>query len=138
MTLAILYVSTFVIFMALDYVGLSYIVKPVFEKDVGHLLLDQFRLGPAAIFYAFYIAVLLWFVSWPALVADKSLLWVLGNAALIGAMGYGTYEFTSLAVMKDWTWPMVLTDVTWGICLTAVSAVGGVWIARMAAGPVVG
>lgn len=130
MTLAILYISTFVIFLAIDFVGLSYLIKPIFQKDIGHLLLDSFRVGPAFIFYAFYAAVLLWFVSYPALVQDKSLLWVLGNAALIGALGYGTYEFTSLAVMRDWTWTMVATDFTWGICLTAVSATLGVAITR--------
>ncbi|MDF1726975.1 MAG: DUF2177 family protein [Sulfitobacter sp.] len=130
MTLVILYIATFIIFMGLDYLGLSYIIKPTFERDIGDLLLDQFRVGPAAMFYAFFIAVLIYFVSWPALTQDKGLLWVLGNAALIGALGYGTYEFTSLAVMKDWTWQMVLTDFTWGTCLTAVSATGGVWIAR--------
>ncbi len=130
MTLTILYVTTFVIFMGLDYLGLSYLIKPTFQKDIGPLLLDQFRILPALLFYAFYVAVLLWFVSLPALAENKSLLWVLGNAALIGALGYGTYEFTSLAVMKDWTYTMVATDFTWGICLTAVSATGGVWITR--------
>lgn len=131
MTLVILYIATFVLFMGLDYLGLTNLIKPVFERDIGPLLLENFRIGPAVVFYAFYVGVLLWFVSWPALTQDKSLLWVLGNAALIGAMGYGTYEFTSLAVMKDWTWQMTLTDVTWGTCLTAVAATGGVWIARL-------
>ncbi len=132
MTLIVLYLSTFIIFMCLDYFGLSYLIKPVFEKDIGPLLLDQFRIGPAVLFYAFYIGVLLWFVSWPAISQDKGLLWVLGNAALIGAMGYGTYEFTSLAVMKDWTWSMTLTDFAWGTCLTATAATAGVWITRLA------
>ncbi|OAN71162.1 hypothetical protein A8B82_21500 [Sulfitobacter sp. EhC04] len=131
MTLVILYIATFVLFMGLDYLGLTNLIKPVFERDIGPLLLENFRIGPAVVFYAFYVGVLLWFVSWPALTQDKSLLWVLGNAALIGAMGYGTYEFTSLAVMKDWTWQMTLTDVTWGTCLTAVAATGGVWVARL-------
>ncbi|KIN60978.1 Membrane protein-like protein [Sulfitobacter noctilucae] len=130
MQIITLYLSTFVIFMGLDYLGLSYLIKPTFERDIGPLLLDQFRIGPAIMFYAFYIAVLLWFVSYPAMSQDKSLLWVLGNAALIGAMGYGTYEFTSLAVMKDWTWTMTLTDFAWGTCLTAVSATAGVAITR--------
>ena len=131
MTILILYIATFAVFIGLDVLGLTNIVKPVFERYIGDLLLDSFRLLPAFIFYAFYIGVLLWFVSVPAMAQDKSLLWVLGNAALIGAMGYGTYEFTSLAVMKDWTWPMVATDVTWGTFLTAVSATAGVWITRM-------
>ena len=133
MSLVVLYFATFITFMALDYVGLSYLIKPTFQKDIGNLLLEDFRIGPALLFYSFYIIVLLWFVSWPALTQDRSLLWVLGNAALLGALGYGTYEFTSLAVMKDWTWRMVLTDFTWGTSLTAVSATAGVWITRLIA-----
>lgn len=130
MTLILLYVFTFVIFMALDYIGLSFLIKPTFEKDVGGLLLENFRIVPALAFYAFYVAVLLWFVSWPALTGDRSLLRVLGNAALIGALGYGTYEFTNLATLKDWTGTMVATDFTWGIFLTAISATAGVWLTR--------
>jgi len=130
MTLIILYIATFALFLGLDFVGLTTLIKPTFERDIGPLLLDQFRVVPAFVFYAFYVAVLLWFVSWPGLTQDKSLVWVLGNAALIGALGYGTYEFSSLAVMKDWTLAMVVTDLTWGTCLTAVAATGGVWIAR--------
>ena len=131
MTLITLYVATFVIFLGLDYLGLSYLIKPTFQKDIGHLLLDQFRILPAFVFYAFYIAVLLWFVSLPALADNKSLWWVFGSAALIGAFGYGTYEFTNLATLKDWTWTMVAADFTWGTCLTAVSATAGVWITRL-------
>ncbi|MBD3663180.1 DUF2177 family protein [Sulfitobacter aestuariivivens] len=131
MTLVILYIATFGIFLAIDFLGLSYIVKPVFDRHVGDLLLEDIRMVPAFAFYAFYAAVLLWFVSVPALSQDKSLLWVMGNAALFGAAAYGTYEFTSFAVMKDWSWEMVATDVTWGTFLTAVSAAGGVWLARL-------
>ena len=131
MSLVILYLATFAIFLGLDYLGLTYIVRPVFERDIGHLLAEDIRMVPAFAFYAFFVGVVIWFVSWPALTQDHSLLWVLGNAALIGAAGYGTYEFTSLAVMKDWTWQMVLTDLTWGTCLTGFSATAGVAVARM-------
>ena len=130
MTLTILYVATFLVFMGLDYLGLSYLIKPTFERDIGDLLLEDFRLAPAGLFYSFYIAVLIYFVSWPALTEERSLLWVLGHGALIGALGYGTYEFTSYAVMKDWSLTMVATDFAWGTSLTAVSALAGVWITR--------
>ena len=130
MTIAVLYIVTFAVFLGLDYLGLSYLVKPTFEKDIGGLLLDSPRLGPAAVFYAFYIGCVLWFVSWPALQQEQSLMWVFATAALIGAMGYGTYEFTNLATLKDWTWRMVATDLTWGTTLTGVSATAGVAMAR--------
>jgi len=130
MSLPILFIATFGIFLVIDFFGLSYLIKPAFERDIGPLLLDSFRLLPALIFYAFYVAVLLWFVSWPAIQEQKSLGWVFGNAAILGALGYGTYEFTNLATLRDWTPQMVATDLTWGIFLTAVSATAGVAIAR--------
>ncbi|MEI4261692.1 DUF2177 family protein [Roseovarius sp. D0-M9] len=130
MTLLILYVATLAVFLGLDYFALSYLIKPTFEKDIAPLLLDSPRLGPAIVFYAFYIGVLLWFVSWPAMEDGKSLLWVFASGALIGAMAYGTYEFTNLATLKDWTWRMVATDLTWGTFLTGISATAGVAVAR--------
>ncbi len=130
MTLAILYIVTLVVFLGLDYIGLSYIIKPTFEQHIGAIMTDSPRMGPAVIFYAFYAGVLLWFVSWPALEDGKSLLWVFGSGVLIGAMAYGTYEFTNLATLEDWTWRMVATDFTWGSLLTGVSAVAGVAVAR--------
>lgn len=131
MTLVILYLSTFALFLALDFVGLSFVVSPVFRRDIGHLMLESFRVLPAFAFYAFFMVVLLWFVSWPAVSGDKSLGWVFGNAALIGALAYGTYEFTNLAILKDWTWQMVWLDGLWGTALTAVAATGGVWVTRL-------
>ncbi len=131
MTLIILYVLTFAVFLGLDFLGLNYLIKPTFSRDIGPLLLDSFRLAPALVFYAFYIVVLLYFVSWPAVVQDRTLVWVFLNAALIGALGYGTYEFTNLATLKDWTPQMVATDFSWGVVLTGVSATVGVWTTRL-------
>ena len=126
-----LYLITFTIFLAVDYVGLSYLIKPIFEREIGHLMTDQPRLGPAFLFYAFFIAGVVYFASWPATQHDHSLTQVFLNAAFLGAMAYGTYEFTSLAVMKDWTWTMVLTDLSWGTVLTGVSATAGVAVMRL-------
>ncbi len=130
MTLIVLYAVTFIVFLGIDYLGLTYLIKPTFQQYIGDLLSDSPRFGPAVIFYAFYVGVLLWFVSWPALEQGKSLAWVFGTGVLIGAMAYGTYEFTNLATLKDWTWRMVATDFTWGSLLTGVSAAAGVAVAR--------
>lgn len=133
MTLFILYVVTFAVFLGIDYIGLTTLIKPTFEQHIGALLLDSPRIGAAFVFYAFYAGVLIWFVSWPALQGGKSLFWVFGSGVLIGAMAYGTYEFTNLATLKGWTWQMVATDFTWGSLLTGVSATIGVAAARLVA-----
>ncbi len=127
MTLAILYISTGAIFLALDFIGITYIVRPVFDRHVGDLL--EFRPVPAAVFYLFYAGVLVWLVSLPALAGGSYGALVL-NAALFGAAAYGTYEFTNLATLKPWHWSMVATDLAWGTFLTTVSATGGVAITR--------
>jgi uncharacterized membrane protein len=45
-------------------------------------------------------------------------------------MAYGTYEFTSYAILKGWHPSMVMVDLAWGTVLTAVAAWGGVMITR--------
>ena len=131
MSYAIAYVATFLVFLAVDFVGLSYVIKPLFMRAIAPLMLENFRVVPAFLFYAFLVFVVMWFVSWPALTTDKSLLWVFGSAALIGAAAYGTYEFTNYAILKDWTATLVITDLAWGTFLTGFSAMSGVAIARL-------
>ena len=78
----------------------------------------------AAAFYLFYVGVLLWLVTIPALATGPSAKVAL-NAALLGAAAYGTYEFTNYATLKAWSWQMVAVDLTWGTVLSmSVSAIG--------------
>ena len=84
---------------------------------------------PAIIFYLFYIAGVLWFVSVPALKAELPLQALIGGA-MLGALAYGTYEFTNFATLRDWTSQMVMVDLAWGTVLTGFSAWAGVMIAR--------
>ncbi|MDZ7906507.1 MAG: DUF2177 family protein [Cypionkella sp.] len=127
MQLATLYIATTVIFLGLDAIMLNFHMQPLFQRHIGAMLAENIRIGPAALFYLAYIAGLIYLVSWPALKTGSA---VVLPAAIIGAMAYGTYEFTSYAIMKDWHISMVMSDVAWGTVLTAVSAWGGVAITR--------
>lgn len=128
MQLAILYGATAAIFLILDAIMLRMVIKPVFESHIGPLLAENLRVGPAAVFYLFYVGALCWFVSLPALRAEAPVqaLW---SGALLGAMAYGTYEFTNYATLRDWHPRMVALDLAWGTVLTGVAAALGVWIA---------
>lgn len=127
MQIAVLFLSTAAVFLILDAIMLTFVMKPLFDRHIGALMLENIRLAPAAAFYLAYVAGLLYLVSVPALRTGAP---VLLPAAIIGAMAYGTYEFTSYAIMKDWHWQMVATDTIWGTLLTAVSAWSGVAITR--------
>lgn len=129
MQILILYVSTAVIFLSLDAIMLKSVMHPLFERRIGSWLLDDIRLVPAVVFYLFYVGGVLWFVSLPAL-RDDVPVQALFAGALLGAMAYGTYEFTNFATLRDWSWEMVAVDLAWGTALTGVSAWAGVMIAR--------
>lgn len=130
MQTVILYIATLVIFLAVDVVGIRLLIRPVFERHIGDLLADPFRLGPAAAFYAFYIMGVLYFVSLPA-IRQSAPGQALSGGVLLGLMCYGTYEFTNLAIMRDWSWQQVITDTLWGGFLTGFAAWAGVSAARM-------
>jgi uncharacterized membrane protein len=130
MTILILYVVTVLVFLALDAVMLTRFMKPLFEGHIGHLMLAEIRIVPAALFYLAFIAGVVWLVSLPALREGAPLQALIGGA-VIGAMAYGTYEFTSYAIMKDWHPSMVVADVAWGAVLTGFSAWAGVAVTRL-------
>ena len=135
MTLAILTIATFAVFLILDALMLTLVMKPLFTRHIGPLMAEPLRIAPAALFYAGYIAGLLYLVSLPALKTGAP---VLIPAAVIGAMAYGTYEFTSYAILRDWHWSMLVTDTVWGTVLTALSAWAGLAITRALTGAVAG
>lgn len=127
MQIASLYALTAAIFLILDAIMLRFHMAPLFERHIGAAMLDTIRMAPAVIFYLAYVAGLLYLVSVPALKSGGS---VILPAAILGFMAYGTYEFTSYAIMKGWSLRMVVTDVTWGTLLTALSAWGGLALTR--------
>jgi uncharacterized membrane protein len=129
MQAAALYAITAIVFFGLDFFGLKYLIRPVFLRHIGDLLVEGYRAGPAIVFYLFYIGGVVWFVSMPAL-REGSAGQALVNGAILGALAYGTYEFTNYATLKAWHWEMVAVDLAWGTALTAVAAAAGVAAVR--------
>jgi uncharacterized membrane protein len=134
MSLVTLFIATSVIFLLADAVMLRAVIQPVFARHLGEALYPGgFRLLPAVLFYLTYMLGVLWFAGWPALrdgVPAQAAL----NGAILGLFAYGTYEFTSWAVMRDWHPQMVALDLSWGVALTALSAWGGVVATRLILG----
>jgi uncharacterized membrane protein len=129
MQIVALYLITATVFLVLDAVMLKTVMKPLFEQFIGDWILDDIRIRPAVAFYLFYVAGVLWFVSLPAL-RDGISVNALISGAILGAMAYGTYEFTNYATLRDWSLTMVAVDLTWGAALTGFSAWIGVTLTR--------
>ncbi|MBL3566823.1 DUF2177 family protein [Rhodovulum sulfidophilum] len=122
-----LYAITAVLFLFIDAVMLSLVMKPLFTRHIGDAMRDSPMMAPAGLFYLAYVAGLVFLVAAPALrdaMPERAAL----HGAVLGAMAYGTYEFTSMSIMKNWSWTMVATDTIWGAVLTGFSAWTGVKI----------
>ncbi|MFN0113800.1 MAG: DUF2177 family protein [Paracoccaceae bacterium] len=128
MPVPILFLAAALTLAVLDAVMLTAFMAPFFRSQIGHLMLGTPRALPALIFYAGYIAGLTALVTRPALRAGSA-----GQAALMGGVlgltAYGTFEFTALALLADWTWGMAVTDTLWGGVLTGAAAWVAVWAA---------
>lgn len=125
---AVLYLSTLAVLLGLDLPFLGLVAKGFFQSQVGDML-GEIRLAPAVLFYVLYVAGVVIFVSGQG---DASWPSTLLYGALFGLFCYATFELTSLAMLRHWTWPVVLVDMSWGVALTAVAATAGLLIADWA------
>jgi uncharacterized membrane protein len=126
---AVLYLATLIVLIPVDFLFLGTVAKGFFASQVGDML-GEIRLAPAILFYLLYVAGVLIFVSAPA---DANWHSTLFYGALFGFFCYSTFELTSLSLLKHWTWPVVMVDVSWGAFVTAVSSTAGLMIANQIA-----
>ena len=126
---AVLYVATLVVLIPIDFLFLGTIAKAFFTAQVGDML-GEVRLAPAILFYSLYAAGILVFVSAPVNATWQSCLLY---GALFGFFCYATFELTSLSLLRHWTWPVVIVDMSWGTFVTALSSAAGFLIANQIA-----
>ena len=128
----ILYLATLIVMVPVDFLFLGIVAKSLFQSEVGDMLGDL-RIAPAVLFYLLYPAGVLIFVSLPAGTNWQS---TLLYGALFGLFCYATFELTNMALLKHWSWKVVVVDIAWGAIVTAVSATAGLlignWLAEKA------
>lgn len=121
MKYAAAYLAALVIFLAMDFVWLGYVARNFYWSRMDSLLLDQPRMGVAAVFYLVWVAGLVWFALVPAM-GTGLLSTALVNGALFGLFTYLTYNGTNLAVLKGYDPVIAVTDTSWGMVVGAVSS----------------
>ncbi len=122
----VLYLATMAVMLPLDLLFLGLVAKGFFQSQVGDMLGD-IRPVPAVLFYLIYIVGIMIFVNGSPDATWRSTL-VFG--ALFGFFCYATFELTSLALLKHWTWSVVVVDIAWGSFVTAVGATLGLLLAN--------
>lgn len=113
--------ATAVTLTALDILWLAVLAGDLYKKHIGHLLSPEPYLPAAAAFYVLYM-ISVWLV---AVLPSRTLSQGLGRGAALGFFGYGVYELTNWAMLRDWPAALVPIDWTWGIFLTAICAAAG-------------
>jgi uncharacterized membrane protein len=117
-----LYALTVPVFLLVDFLWLGWVARTFYRSQLGALLRVTPNWTAAILFYLLYVAGILLFVVCPAL--DRGSLaraGILGG--LFGLMAYATYDLTNLATVPGWPLRLVLVDIAWGICLTAIVSV---------------
>lgn len=128
----ILYLATLLVMVPIDFLFLGTIAKSMFQSEVGDML-GELRVTPAILFYLLYVVGVLIFVSGSPNAAWQS---TLLYGALFGFFCYATFELTNMALLKHWSWTVVVVDIAWGSFVTAVSATLGLVIANWIAAKV--
>lgn len=118
----VIYISTALILLPLDFAFLGTVGKQMFDRNVGDMISSTPRLPPAIIFYLIYLIGIVALVNGVA-PADWRHNLVFG--AVLGFVCYFTFELTNMSILKHWEWSVVVSDIAWGTTVTAIAATGG-------------
>lgn len=124
----IVFLCSFVVFLIVDLIVISLVIKPIFMKHVGAIVLEQPNLLAAGLFYVMFCAGLVHLVSMPYLMGSQAYSTSIMNASIIGVMSYACYELTNKALIQNWSWQLVIIDTIWGGLLSAITVSLGLLI----------
>ncbi|MBT8426658.1 MAG: DUF2177 family protein [Erythrobacter sp.] len=120
MTWIVAFIAAALAFGVLDAMWLGWAGDNFYRPRLGDMLADSFRMGPALVFYAAYVAAIVWFAVRPGLAGGLGAAAL--NGALLGAICYATYDLTNQATLKQWSTTVTIADICWGAFATAVAA----------------
>ena len=124
-----LYLTAMAIFLVIDLAWIGWIARGFYQVRLGYILAPSPNWAAAVVFYLMFIAGLLVFVVLPGL-RQSSAGPALVRALLYGAVTYGTYGLTNLAVVREWPVLVTVVDMVWGIVLSTLVSLGTIAAGR--------
>ena len=121
------YIATFVVFAAIDFVWLASMANSIYRPILKEILLPDFRLAPAVVFYLLFPLGLVVF-GVVAFIRSGSWTDALLYGALFGFFAYATYDLTNQATLKNWETRLSVIDMAWGTVLSGAAATAGYFI----------
>ena len=123
-----LYFIALPVFLIIDFLWLGLISRNFYQKQIGFLMKTNINWPAALIFYALFVAGLVFFVISPAYL-KKDWIYALFGGAFFGLITYATYDLTNLATLKNWPLTVTLVDLVWGMVLSGTVALISYFIA---------
>lgn len=115
-----LYSIALPLFVLADILWLGVIAKGFYHAHLGSMLGPVNWVG-ALVFYAIFVAGLVYFALLPSL-ESGSYATALMLGALYGFFTYATYDLTNWATLRDWPLIVTIVDICWGAALGALIA----------------
>ena len=120
---------TSLFFLIIDVIWLNYAVRNFYKPQLGSLLNEKPVIWAAVLFYLVYILGLSIIILQPAIDKD-SVFQAFWTGIIFGIVAYGTYNFTNMATIKNWSPYVVFVDLFWGGLLTGSSSSMGIYFAK--------
>ncbi len=129
MRYAVAYAAVLVTLLILDFAWLGSVGAAQFRRTLGDVMAPDVALAPALIFYLLYAAGIVYFALLPGLEGGA---WTvaLTRGVLFGFFAYMTYDLTSLAIIRNYTLGLALTDMVWGAVATGAAATAGFFVTQ--------
>lgn len=107
------YIVAALIFAVLDVVWILGVANPLYQSTIGGILAAKTNFVAAVLFYVIFVAGMVHFGVRPNS-AEATLRQRVTGAALFGFFTYATWALTGLAVLRDFTAIVAVTDILWG------------------------
>ena len=110
-----------VYFIIIDITFINLVIVKIYKSNLPEFVEIGFKAVPAILFYLIFLSGLLYFSILPN--KTYSITQALISGGMYGLTTYATYALTVFAVMNIFNWNIVVSDVMWGIFLSATVSV---------------
>jgi len=110
-----------VYFIIIDITFINLVIVKIYKSNLPEFVEIGFKAVPAILFYLIFLSGLLYFSILPN--KTYSISQALISGGMYGLTTYATYALTVYAVMNIFNWNIVVSDVMWGIFLSATVSV---------------
>ncbi len=115
------YLVILIISLLVDMFWHIFIAPKLFRTQIGHLMAKKAKMYAAILFYLVNAGAILVFVINPS-IEKQDFIYAIRNGGFLGFSMYATYNFTNLALLKDWPLKLTLLDLSWGTFSTATTS----------------